>query len=48
MHLCNGYHSNMLPKYATICENMQTKIHVYYLLNEFNFKMYAIHKIINI
>jgi hypothetical protein len=26
-----------------ICENMQTKMHVYYLLNEFNFKMYTIH-----
>jgi hypothetical protein len=27
-----------------ICtQNMQTKMHVYYLLNLFNFKMYTIH-----
>jgi hypothetical protein len=31
-------------KYALkMFENMQTKIHVYYLLNLFNFKMYTIH-----
>jgi hypothetical protein len=31
-------------KYALkICKNMQTKMHVYYLLNLFNFKMYTVH-----
>jgi hypothetical protein len=43
MHLYDGYHSNMHSKYAKICENMQTKMHVYYLLNLFNFKIYTIH-----
>jgi hypothetical protein len=38
----------MHSKYVKICENMQTKMHVYYLLNVFNFKMYTIHFIINI
>jgi hypothetical protein len=48
MHLCDGYHSNLHSKYAKICVNMQIKMHYYYLLNLFNFKMYTIHQIINI
>jgi hypothetical protein len=43
MHLRDDYHSNMHSKYAKICENMQTKMHFYYLLNLLNFKMYTIH-----